>query len=181
MTEATLRRAYLGLGSNLGDRAAHLQFALEGLADRAGRVVAISPVYETDPVGGPPQPDFLNAVVAVETSLSPRELLRVAKALEAAAGREPPEPGRRWEPRPLDIDILMVGDERSDEPDLVVPHPRIHQRAFVLAPLADVAPELVVAPSAGWQGVRRSPLQLRLPARGEAGEPPEPHRSAPPE
>jgi 2-amino-4-hydroxy-6-hydroxymethyldihydropteridine diphosphokinase len=164
------RRAYLGLGSNLGDRAAHLQFAVEGLADRAGRVVAISPVYETDPVGGPPQPEFLNAVVAVETVLSPRELLGVAKALEAAAGREPPEPGKRWGPRPLDIDVLMVGDERVDEPDLVVPHPRIHQRAFVLAPLADVAPELVVAPSAGWQGVRRSPLQLRLV-----------HRSAPPE
>jgi 2-amino-4-hydroxy-6-hydroxymethyldihydropteridine diphosphokinase len=167
---ATRRRAYFGLGSNLGDRAAHLQFALEGLADRAGRVVAISPVYETEPVGGPPQPDFLNAVVAVETALSPRELLRVAKALEAEAGREPPQPGQRWGPRPLDIDVLLVGDERVDEPDLVVPHPRIHQRAFVLAPLADVAPELVVAPSAGWQGVRRSPLQLRLS-----------HRSAPPE
>jgi 2-amino-4-hydroxy-6-hydroxymethyldihydropteridine diphosphokinase len=164
------RRAYFGLGSNQGDRGAHLQFALEGLADRAGRVVAISPVYETEPVGGPSQPDFLNAVVAVETELSPRELLRVAKALEAAAGREPPEPGKRWGPRPLDIDILMVDDERVDEPDLVVPHPRIHQRAFVLAPLADVAPELVVAPSAGWQGVRRSPLQLRLS-----------NRSAPPE
>jgi 7,8-dihydro-6-hydroxymethylpterin-pyrophosphokinase len=69
---------------------------------------------------------------------------------------------RRWGPRPLDVDILLVGDERIDEPDLVVPHPRIHQRAFVLAPLADVAPELVVAPSAGWQGVRRCALQLRL-------------------
>lgn len=170
MSEPRPRRAYFSLGSNLGDRVAHLQFGLDGLADRAGRVVAISPVYETEPVGGPPQPDFLNAVVAVETELSPRELLGVAKALEAAVGRQPPEPGKRWGPRPLDIDILMVGDERVDEPDLVVPHPRIHQRAFVLAPLADVAPELVVAPSAGWQGVRRSPLQLRLP-----------HRSAPPE
>lgn len=164
------RRAYFGIGSNLGDRVEHLQFAVEGLAAQAGHVVALSPVYETEPVGGPPQPDFLNAVVAVETELSPRELLRVAKSLEAAAGREPPEPGERWGPRPLDIDVLMIGDERVDEPDLVVPHPRIHQRTFVLAPLADVAPELVVAPSAGWQGVRRSPLQLRLP-----------HRSAPPE
>ena len=157
-------RAYLGLGSNLGDRAAHLQFGLDGLAARAGRVVAISPVYETQPVGGPPQPDYLNAVVAIETTLSPRDLLVVAKILEAEAGREPPDPERRWGPRPLDIDILMVGDERVHEPDLVVPHPRIHQRAFVLAPLADVAPDLVVAPSAGWQGVRRFPLQLRLPA-----------------
>jgi 2-amino-4-hydroxy-6-hydroxymethyldihydropteridine diphosphokinase len=166
-------RAYLGLGSNVGDRGAQLQFGVDGLAGRAGRVVAISPVYETDPVGGPPQPDFLNAVVAIETTLSPRELLGVAKALEAEAGRPPPPGGpgvspeetaeRRWGPRPLDIDVLMVGDERIEEPDLVVPHPRIHQRTFVLAPLADVAPEMVVAPSAGWQGVRRFPLQLQLP------------------
>ena len=170
MSQSGPRRAFFSLGSNQGDRAAHLQFAVDGLADRAGRVVAISPVYETEPVGGPPQPDFLNAVVAIETELSPRELLRLAKSLEEAAGREPPAPGQRWGPRPLDIDILMVGDEQIVEPDLIVPHPRIHQRAFVLAPLADVAPELVVASSAGWQGVRRSPLQLRLP-----------HGSAPPE
>ena len=170
MSEPGPRRAYFGLGSNLGDRAAHLQFAVDGLAAQAGQVMAISPVYETEPVGGPPQPDFLNAVVAIETELSPRELLRLAKSLEEAAGREPPAPGQRWGPRPLDIDVLMVGDERVDEPDLVVPHPRIHQRTFVLAPLADVAPELVVAPTAGWQGVRPAALQLRLP-----------HRSAPPE
>ena len=156
------RRAYLGLGSNEGDRAANLQRAVDGLATRAGRIVAISPVYETEPVGGPPQPDYLNAVVAVETTLSPRELLGVGKALEAEAGRPPASPERRWGPRPLDVDVLMVGEERVNEPDLVVPHPRIHQRAFVLAPLADVAPELVVASSAGWQGVRRHPLQLRL-------------------
>jgi len=177
-------RAYLGLGSNVGDRAANLQFGLDGLAARAGRVVAISPVYETEPVGGPPQDDYLNAVVAVETELSPRELLDVGKALEAEAGRLPPPGGpgvspeetaeRRWGPRPLDIDVLMVGDERVDEPDLVVPHPRIHQRAFVLAPLADVNPDLVVAPTAGWQGVRRFPLQLRLSADGGAGEAPKP-------
>lgn len=170
---APARRAYLGLGSNVGDREAHLQSAVDGLAARAGRIVALSPVYETEPVGGPPQPDYLNAVVAVETLLTPRELLRVAKGLEAEAGREPPAGGpgvsaeemaaRRWGPRPLDVDVLMVGDERVDDPDLVVPHPRIHQRAFVLAPLADVAPGLVVAPSAGWQGVRRYALELRLP------------------
>jgi 2-amino-4-hydroxy-6-hydroxymethyldihydropteridine diphosphokinase len=160
---ASTRRAYLGLGSNVGDREANLQFAVDGLAGRAGRVVALSPVYETEPVGGPPQPDYLNAVVVVETALSPRDLLGVAKALEAEAGREPPDPDRRWGPRPLDVDVLMVGDERIDEPDLVVPHPRIHQRAFVLAPLADVAPQLVVAASAGWQGVRRCALELRVP------------------
>ena len=164
------RRAYLGLGSNLGDRAAHLQFALDGLAARAGTVVAISPVYETEPVGGPPQPDFLNAVVAIETALDARALLRVAKGLEREAGREPPTAENRWGPRPLDIDVLMLGDERVDEPDLVVPHPRIHQRVFVLAPLADVAPDLVVAPTAGWQGVRRSALQLRLPQQSAESE-----------
>jgi 2-amino-4-hydroxy-6-hydroxymethyldihydropteridine diphosphokinase len=166
------RRAYLGLGSNLGDRAAHLQFALDGLAARVGSVVAVSAVYETEPVGGPPQPDYLNAVVALDTDLDARALLAVAKALEGEAGRDPEAAERpgvrgcppvRWGPRPLDIDVLMVGDEQVDEPDLVVPHPRIHQRAFVLAPLADVAPGLVVAPSAGWQGVRRSALQLRMP------------------
>ena len=155
------RRAYLGLGSNLGDRAAHLQFALDGLAARAGPVAAVSAVYETEPVGGPPQPDYLNAVVVLDTVLEPRALLGVAKALEQEAGRDPET--TRWGPRPLDIDILMVGDEVVDEPDLVVPHPRIHQRAFVLAPLADVDPLLVVAPSAGWQGVRRSALQLQVP------------------
>lgn len=163
MTDKGGRRAYLGLGSNVGDREANLQSAVDGLAARAGPVVAISPVYETEPVGGPPQPHYLNAVVVVETALSPRELLGVAKSLEAEAGREPPDPDRRWGPRPLDVDVLMVGDERVDEPDLVVPHPRIHQRAFVLAPLADVAPHLIVAASAGWQGVRRCALELRVP------------------
>ncbi len=151
--------AYLGLGSNLGDRLGHLQSAVDGLAARAGSVVAVSAVYETEPMGGPEQPDYLNAVVAVDTVLDARELLGVAKALEAAAGREPD--GERWGPRPLDVDVLMVGDERVEEPDLIVPHPRIHQRGFVLAPLADVAPGVVVAPAAGWRGVKRTPLGLR--------------------
>lgn len=153
--------SYVGLGSNVGDRLAHLQFALDGLAARAGAVVGVSAVYETEPVGGPAQPDFLNAVVAVETDLDARSLLDVAKALEREAGREPD--GERWGPRPLDIDILMVGEEHVDEPDLAVPHPRIHQRGFVLAPLADVAPGVVVAPAAGWRGVRRTPLGLMVP------------------
>lgn len=155
-----MKRAYLGLGSNLGDRAAHLQFAVDGLGGRAGSVVAVSPVYETEPVGGPEQPDYLNAVVALDTDLDARGLLEVAKALEAEAGREPAE---RWAPRPLDIDVLVVGDDRVSDDDLVVPHPRMSQRAFVLAPLADVAPSLVVAPTAGWQGLRRTPLHLKMP------------------
>ena len=156
----TMTIAYLGLGSNEGDRLAHLQFAVDGLGVRAGTVTAVSAVYETEPMGGPPQPDYLNAVVALETTLDARGLLGVAKALEAEAGRDPD--GERWGPRPLDIDVLMVGDDRVDDPDLTVPHPRIHQRGFVLAPLADVAPGAVVAPSAGWRGVRRTPLGLRV-------------------
>jgi 2-amino-4-hydroxy-6-hydroxymethyldihydropteridine diphosphokinase len=152
--------AYLGLGSNLGDRLAHLQSAVDGLADRAGMVVSVSAVYETEPMGGPAQPDYLNAVIALDTALDSRGLLEVAKALEAEAGRLPD--GERWGPRLLDIDVLMVGDERVEEADLVVPHPRIHQRGFVLAPLADVAPGVVVAPAAGWRGVRRTPLGLRV-------------------
>lgn len=164
------RRAYLGLGSNLGDRAAHLQAAVDGLAAGAGRVVAVSPVYETEPVGGPEQPDYLNAVVVLDTELDARGLLGVAKALERAAGR--PASGERWGPRPLDVDVLLVGDERVADPDLVVPHPRMRQRAFVLAPLADVAPDLAAAPAlpatarhpaGGWPGVRRAPVTLQVP------------------
>lgn len=153
--------AYLGLGSNLGDRASQLIEAVAGLAARAGRVTAVSSVYESEPVGGPPQPPYLNAVVAVDTALSPRALLEVAKALEGEAGRD--FEAERWGPRPLDVDVLLVGDLRVDDDDLVVPHPRMHHRAFVLAPLADVAPELVVAPAAGWSQIRRTALELTVP------------------
>ncbi len=126
-------RAYLGLGSNLGDRRGHLRAAVAALPD----VVAVSPVYETDPVGGPPgQPPFLNLVVALETELTPRQLLELANRLEEAAGRVRTE---KDGPRTLDVDVLLVGDLRVDEPDLVVPHPRMWQRRFVLAPLADLA------------------------------------------
>ena len=126
-------RAYLGLGSNLGDRRAHLRAAVAALPD----VVAVSAVYETDPVGGPPgQGPYLNLVVALETARSPRELLDLAHSLEDAAGRVRKE---RDGPRTLDVDVLLVGDLCVDEPDLVVPHPRMWQRRFVLAPLADLA------------------------------------------
>ena len=126
-------RAYLGLGSNLGDRRAHLRTAVAALPD----VVAVSPVYETDPVGGPPgQGPYLNLVVALETDRSPRDLLDLAHSLEDAAGRVRKE---RDGPRTLDVDVLLVGDLCVDEPDLVVPHPRMWQRRFVLAPLADLA------------------------------------------
>ena len=157
------RRAYLGLGSNLGDRAAHLQAAVDGLAAAAGvKVVAVSPVYESEPVGGPPQPDYLNAVVAVDTELDARGLLRIARALEVAASRVR---GERWGPRTLDVDVLLVGGERIDEPDLVVPHARLRERAFVLVPLADLAaagagPELT---GPELTGLRRTEVTLRVP------------------
>jgi 2-amino-4-hydroxy-6-hydroxymethyldihydropteridine diphosphokinase len=136
-------RAFLGLGSNLGDRWASVRDAVAALPD----VVAVSPVYETAPVGGPPgQGDYLNLVVELDTDLSPRELLAVARRLEDQAGRVR---GERWGPRPLDVDVLLVGDLVINEPDLTVPHPRMWERRFVVAPLADLAPELVPP---GWEG-----------------------------
>jgi 2-amino-4-hydroxy-6-hydroxymethyldihydropteridine diphosphokinase len=155
------RRAYLGLGANIGDRARALQAAVDGLAAADGvTVVAVSPVYETEPVGGPEQPEYLNAVVAVDTNRTPRELLEIAKRLEDQAGRVP---GERWGPRPLDVDVLLVGDDEVDEPDLVVPHPRLYERAFVMVPLADLDPMLAPWVPAGAAGVRRSRVELALP------------------
>jgi 2-amino-4-hydroxy-6-hydroxymethyldihydropteridine diphosphokinase len=152
--------AYLGLGSNLGDRLAHLQAAVDSLAAAPGvQVVAVSHVYETTPVGGPLQDDYLNAVVAVETSLDPRGLLALAQHLERQEHRVRHE---RWGPRTLDVDVLVVGDERVSEPDLVVPHPRLAERAFVLVPLADVAPEWSSAVR-DRAGVRAAGIELRLP------------------
>lgn len=152
--------AYLGLGSNLGDRLAHLQAAVDGLAASPHvRVVAVSQVYETTPVGGPQQGDYLNAVVAVDTTLEARELLGVAQDLEQQEHRVRRE---RWGPRTLDVDVLLVGDTRVSEPDLVVPHPRLTERAFVLVPLADVAHEWEPG-ACDRAGVRPAGVQLRLP------------------
>jgi 2-amino-4-hydroxy-6-hydroxymethyldihydropteridine diphosphokinase len=157
----SMRRGYLGLGSNVGDRGGALQAAVDGLAAAEGvTVVDVSPVYETDPVGGPEQPEYLNAVVAIETDRTARELLDVAKRLEDQAGRVP---GERWGPRPLDVDVLLVGDDEVDEPDLVVPHPRLYERAFVMVPLADLDPMLAPWVPPGEAGVRRSEVQLALP------------------
>ena len=133
--------AYLALGANLGDRQGQLQGAREALATADGiRVLAASPLYETEPVGGPPnQPLYLNAVLQVATSRSCRDLLALCQEVETRFGRYRQEP---WGPRTLDIDLLFYGLETLNQPGLIIPHPRLHQRRFVLVPLADLAPDL---------------------------------------
>lgn len=133
--------AYIGLGSNLGDRLALLGCAARRLAASGGvSSVRLSPVYETDPVGRTEQPPFLNAVAELRTTLAPRDLLALALAIERELGRVR---NLRWGPRTIDLDLLTVGDRAIDEPDLQLPHPRLAERAFVLRPLADLAPDLV--------------------------------------
>jgi dihydroneopterin aldolase / 2-amino-4-hydroxy-6-hydroxymethyldihydropteridine diphosphokinase len=132
--DAGHHRAILALGSNLGDRAGYLRFATRHL----GNVVAESEVYETDPIGPGEQGAYLNMVVAVDTSLDPFALLRRCQRVEAAAGRERKV---HWGPRTLDVDVLFYDDVTMNSPTLVIPHPRIIDRGFVLAPLHDVAPE----------------------------------------
>lgn len=133
-------RAFLGLGTNLGDRWAHLRDAVDALRGD-GLVVAVSPVYETEPVGGPEQGAFLNIVVELATDLDPDALLERCFELERAAGRERRV---RWGPRTLDVDVLWIDGFTSDEPRLIVPHPRMHERNFVMAPLLDLATDLDV-------------------------------------
>ncbi len=135
MAEVT---AYLGLGSNLGDRMENLERGVEFLRG-AMQILEVSPIYETEPVGYTEQPEFLNCVCKGESALSPLELLALAKDAEAALGREPTF---RNGPRTLDVDILFYGDAVVSEPGLEVPHPRLAERGFVLVPLADVAPNL---------------------------------------
>jgi 2-amino-4-hydroxy-6-hydroxymethyldihydropteridine diphosphokinase len=136
----TSRRAFLGLGSNLGDRLASLRAAVSTLSE-SGDVVGVSPVYETEPVGGPEgQGPYLNLVVELQTGDAPLALLRRCQALEEAANRVRTV---RFGPRTLDADVLLVGDERVNEPELTVPHPRMWERRFVLQPLRDLAPDLV--------------------------------------
>ena len=135
-------RAYVGLGSNVGPREVHLVMAVAALrASRGVRDVVVSPVYETDAVGGPPgQGPHLNAVASLETRLEPGELLERLLAIERLAGRVR---GQRHGPRTLDLDLLFFGDRVQDTPSLTLPHPRLHERAFVLEPLADLAPKWV--------------------------------------
>jgi GTP cyclohydrolase IV len=131
--------AYLGLGSNLGDRKQNLARALE-LLSKHMVVEQVSSIYETEPVGYQKQPLFLNAVCRISTELKPRQLLRLAKKIEAKLGRMPSFPNA---PRTIDIDILFYGDEVFSSKELIIPHPRLAERAFMLVPLAEIVPDLV--------------------------------------
>ncbi len=138
-----MTRAYVGLGANLGDRERTLREAVDALAAEDGiEVLAVSTLRDTDPVGVGDQPRYLNGAAELETTLTARELLAALLALEQRFGRVrvPGEHG----PRTLDLDLLLYGSEELDEPGLTVPHPRLHERAFVLEPLAELAPGLVV-------------------------------------
>lgn len=132
---------YLGLGSNVGDRQAQLNEAIRLLDEKKGiEVVKVSSFYETAPVGYVDQPDFLNLCIAIKTDLSPQAVLENALEIEQALHRVRKE---RWGPRTLDIDILMYGDEVIETPDLVIPHPRMTERAFVLIPLQEIAADKI--------------------------------------
>ena len=131
-----LHRAFVGLGSNLGDSAGNVERAIKALAE-LGNVARRSSLYRTQPWGKTDQPAFVNAAVLLETSLEPRQLLAALKAIEVRLGRVP---GERWGPRAIDLDLLAYDDLTIDEPDLRVPHAHLHERAFVLVPLAEIAP-----------------------------------------
>jgi len=132
-------RVVIAMGSNLGDRMDYLQGGLDGLFDTPRLVfLAVSPVYQTTPVGGPEQPDYLNAVAIGETTLPAQAVLERCHSLEDAFSRVR---GERWGPRTLDLDLIVYGDEVSNSPGLTLPHPRAHERAFVLAPWHDADPD----------------------------------------
>ena len=155
-------KVYLGLGSNLGERQDNLHRALDLLSERL-RKGKVSSVYDTEPLGDVNQPRFLNQVCEVYTMLAPMDLLSLAKGIELKVGRVP---GKTNAPRTIDIDILFYGDQVIDTPDLIIPHPRLTERPFVLVPLAEIAPELVhpikrktvkqlLASVGGVQGIRK--------------------------
>lgn len=135
-------RAFIGLGSNEGDRLALISRAARLLGERPGiQLVRMAPILESEPVGGPPQGPYLNTVVEIDTTLTPQALLAEAKAIEAKLGRVPS--AVRWGPRPIDLDVLLVGDVILHTEALSIPHLSMHHRAFVLEPLAQLDPELV--------------------------------------
>jgi 2-amino-4-hydroxy-6-hydroxymethyldihydropteridine diphosphokinase len=133
-----VHRAYLSLGSNMGDRGEHLAHGVAIVVENDA--FRVSSVYETEPVGGVAQDDFWNVVVELTTDATAQELLARARRAEEARSRVRDQ---RWGPRSLDVDVLIVGDERSDDPEVIVPHPRMYERSFVLVPLHELAPELV--------------------------------------
>jgi 2-amino-4-hydroxy-6-hydroxymethyldihydropteridine diphosphokinase len=135
-------KAFIGLGANLGDPEAQVRRAFAALAELPGtRLLAASSLYRSAPVGVGAQPDFINAVAEIATALGARALLEALLAAERRSGRRREFPGA---PRTLDLDLLLYGDRVIDEPELVVPHPRMHERAFVLAPLAEIAPDIAI-------------------------------------
>ena len=170
------RVVVLALGSNVGDRMASLQCGIDLVAGDGLAATAVSGVFETAPVGGPAQADYLNAVLLAASSLSARDILARCAAAEQAAGRARTV---RWGPRTLDVDIIACGEEQSSDPVLMLPHPRAHERAFVLAPWLDVQPAAVLP---GWGPVadllagtsmagvwRRPDLSLVLPSPATNG------------
>jgi 2-amino-4-hydroxy-6-hydroxymethyldihydropteridine diphosphokinase len=135
------RQAYIGLGTNMGDRAANLRQAVEMMQGRPGiKVDSVSSVYITEPWGNRNQDDFYNQVVRIETDLSARELLHQLQKIEIKMGRQPSE---KWGPRIIDLDIILYGDQLVQEEDLKIPHPYAQQRLFVLIPLEEIDPEIV--------------------------------------
>lgn len=143
-TKGPWTRVAIGLGSNLGDRQAFLDLAVDRFAREAGCLVrTVSDTVESDPMGGPPQPPYLNAVMVVETVLDPQSLLAVGHDAELSAGRDRSREVR-WGPRVLDVDLLAYGDLVLDDPDLRLPHPRALERGFVLRPWAQVDPEFPI-------------------------------------
>lgn len=170
MTGPATRRVVIALGSNLGDRLANLQGGLDTLFDGPGlEFVAVSPVFATDPVGGPEQPEYLNAVLLACTWLPAAAVLERCHGVEAVFGRTREEV---WGARTLDLDLIVYGDEVIDEPALTVPHPRAHERAFVLAPWLAADPDACIPgrgrvasllAAVGMDGVRRLPDVTLLP------------------
>lgn len=133
--------AFIGIGSNVGDRQGFCRGAVDELARHpAVTVASVSSLYETSPIGGPPQRSYVNAVARLDTTLDPRALLELCKAIEEKLGREPSS--IRWGPRVVDLDVLLYDDLKVNEPDLEIPHPRLTQRRFVLIPLLEVDPEV---------------------------------------
>lgn len=132
--------SYVGIGSNVGDRVGFARRAVEELKQWPGiSVVKVSSIYETAPIGGPPQRSFVNLVVKLETELGARALLEATQSIEVKLGREPSD--IHWGPRVVDLDILSFGDDKVSEPDLEIPHPRMKQRRFVLIPLLEIEPD----------------------------------------